>query len=78
MRKIDYIESNKYLRKGFQNLNDEDKAFLTAIWNWQLNPTDREFQSRIKQVVYHMQNWMSLRELRGLYKAFKTLEKLPD
>ena len=78
MNKSEFIENNKYLRKWFQNLTDEDKAFMVEVWQWKINPTSKDSIVRFKQIMYHMQSWMSLWELRGLIKAFKTLEKLPN
>ena len=78
MTKSQYIENNKYLRKWFSNLTDEDKEFFVLIWQWKINPTSKDSVLRFKQVVYHMQKWMNLWECRWLLKAFKTLQKLPD
>jgi hypothetical protein len=78
MTKKEYIESNQYLRKWMQNLTKEDLQIITDIWLWKINPLSKENIVKIKQVVYHMQKWMSLWEMRWLIKAFKTLEKLPN
>lgn len=76
MTKQEYIMSNKYLRKAFEWLNEEDLNFMQDIAEWKLNP--KENILKVKQVMYHMQIWLSLRELRWLVKAFKVLETLPN
>lgn len=76
MTKQEYIMSNKYLRKAFEWLNEEDLKFMQDIAEWKLNP--KENILKVKQVMYHMQTWLSLRELRWLVKAFKVLETLPN
>lgn len=78
MNKQEYIDSNKYIRKWMKNLTKEDLEFMADLWTWKINPTAKENLLKMKQVVYHMQHGMSIRELRGLIKAFKTLEKLPN
>lgn len=76
MTKQEYIMSNKYLCKAFEWLNEEDLKFMQDIVDWKLNP--KENILKVKQIMYHMQNWLSLWELRWLVKAFKVLEKLPN
>lgn len=76
MTKQEYIMSNKYLRKAFEWLNEEDLKFMQDIAEWKLNP--KENILKVKQVMYHMQTWLSLWELRWLVKAFKVLETLPN
>lgn len=76
MTKKEFINSNQYIRKWMKNLSDKDLEFMADLWSWKINPEQNLME--IKQVVYHMQHGMSLRELRGLIKAFKTLQKLPD
>lgn len=61
-----------------KNLTDEDLIFMSDLWTWKINPVAKENLLKIKQVVYHMQKWMSLWEMRWLIKAFKTLQKLPN
>lgn len=76
MTKQEYIMSNKYLRKAFEWLNEEDLKFMQDIAEWKLNP--KENILKVKQVMYHMQTWLSLWELRCFVKAFKVLETLPN
>lgn len=76
MTKQEYIMSNKYLRKAFEWLNEEDLKFMQDIADWKLD--SKENILKVKQIMYHMQNWLSLWELRWLVKAFKVLEKLPN
>lgn len=78
MTKKEYIESNQYLRKWMQNLTEEDLQVMVGIWQWTINPLAKENIVKIKQVVYHMQKWMSLWEMRWLIKAFKVLQNLPN
>lgn len=78
MTKKEYIESNQYLRKWMKNLTEEDLQVMIDIWQWKINPLAKENIVKVKQVVYHMQKWMSLWEMRWLIKAFKTLQNLPN
>ena len=78
MNKAEFIENNQYLRKWFNNLTAEDRAFMVEVWQWKINPISKDSILRFKQVMFHMQKWMSLWEMRWLIKAFKTLQKLSD
>lgn len=77
MTKKEFIENNQYLRKGMQNLTEEDLQLMIDIWQWKIDLSKKDNLLKIKQVVYHMQKWMSLWEMRWLIKAFKTLQNLP-
>lgn len=78
MTKIEFMQNNQYLRKWLSNLDQSDLDFFKSIADWSIDPHSKDSVLRFKQVVYHMQANMSLWECRGLLKAFKTLQKLPD
>lgn len=76
--KKEFIQSNQYLRKWFKNLKDDDLIFFQEVVEWKINPHSKDSILLFKQVIYHMQSNMTLWECRGLLKAFKTLQILPD
>ena len=76
MTKLEYMQENKYIRKWLKNLNQEDLDFLKAVSESKINPYSDIYHLRFKQVVFHMTKWMTLREMRWLLKAFKTLKDL--
>lgn len=76
MRKEEYINSNKVLRKAFTNLNRDDLLFLQWLWEWSIDRNDPRNEIRFKQVVLHMCRWLNLRECNQLRKSFKILMSL--
>lgn len=73
--KIEYIQSNKYLRKGMSNLDEKDLQYLKDIAEGKIDPKNEWIY--LKQLFFHMTKWFNLWEMRWLMKAFKVLQTLP-
>lgn len=74
MTREEYIKNNTIIQKALKNLDESDINYFKWIIKWSIKI--KETDLRLKQVFYHMLQWLNVFECTRLLKSFNTLMKL--